>query len=112
MRSAFPKLALIFILFIPAMVLCQINPNTQINWPQPACGNASAAWMPGAGTCATVSGGPGGGLPVNNPQYTGTMIGPNMSITSANFNSINGWGVTASTFAGATPGDQILAACN
>ena len=80
MRSAFFKLvALSFLVAIGARA--QINPN-QVAWPQPSCSDPTAHWTPGANACLPVT--TTGGMPVNNPQYTGTMRGPTFT------SSVNG----------------------
>lgn len=73
MRSALFKFALFFLVALGARA--QINPNTQIAWPQPSCNTPGAPYNPADNVCTTSTS--TGGLPTANPQYTGTMQGPN-----------------------------------
>jgi hypothetical protein len=89
MRSA------LFILSLAAATAAaQINPGTQIRWPVPSCLNASAFYEPATNLCVTVT--TTGGLPTNNPEYTGTLEGPNANITNLNGSTISFLGMISS----------------
>lgn len=80
MRSAL--LALSLLIALP--VLGQVNPATNIKWPQPSCATSGAPYSPKDNLCMTTT--TTGGLPVNNPQYTGTMQGPNSIVNAVTAN--------------------------
>jgi hypothetical protein len=86
MRFVF-KLSLLLVATIAPAALGQVNPNTNIRWPMPSCATPGAPYIPNDNVCATST--PSGALPVNNPQYTGTMQGPSGILTtfSASVNS-------------------------
>lgn len=81
MRSVSLRLASFLVLLAGALAAHgQINPQTQINWPA-SCNSSGAVYNSHDNLCFVPSGGPGGGLPTNNPIFTGILSGPVANFT-------------------------------
>ena len=90
MRSALFRL-LAFL--VPMGALAQINPATNINWPPSCHGNPAAAYSPTDNNCFRTT--TTGGLPVNNPTFTGIMQGPSITADDIAARGQPWWDVTA-----------------
>jgi hypothetical protein len=82
------KVFLFVVLFFLGMVVCaaQVNPDTNIRWPMPSCATHGAPYNPADNICTTST--VTGGLPVANPQFSGTLQGP-LGIVTSLLSSVN-----------------------